>query len=304
MRLLSSAPTDAAERDRFIRPAEIGGIAAMVVLVLFFLFPQKTLLQKVLDQQSWDALTLSYLENLLRVRPHDDEMRLVFARALLESGQMAKARRALAPLLGSGDQALAWQAQWLEYRILRTETYAQPADSSARRAGLAQMRAMLRRFAASPGAAGDLDFLAREALALNDPRTAAAFYVRLARSKKMDPTLLARAARIVLGIGEYRHSAELYFMAQAASASPDGRRAYFIAGLRSLQAGNLLKEALTAADRHLDGLADDRTTLLFLTRLSLAAGQPQRAQDYVKRLLHLDGSPLPGASEAKPEARA
>lgn len=232
MRLPSSAPTEVTDREHFIRPAEISGIAAMVVLVLFFLFPQKTLLQKVLDQQSWDALTLSYLENLLRVRPHDDEMRLVFARALLESGQMAKARRALAPLLRSGDPALAWQAQWLEYRILRTETYAQPADSPARRAGLAQMRAMLRRFAASPGGiAGDLDFLAREALALNDPRTAAAFYVRLARSKKMDPILLACAARIVLGIGEYRHSAELYFMAQAASASPDGRRAYFIAGL-------------------------------------------------------------------------
>ena len=58
---------------------------------------------------------------------------------------------------------------------------------------------------------------------------------------------------------------------------------------RSLQSGNLVQEALAAAEQHLfEELAGDSTVLKFLIRLSLAANRPDRAQRYAWRALGID----------------
>jgi hypothetical protein len=57
--------------------------------------------------------------------------------------------------------------------------------------------------------------------------------------------------------------------------------------VQALQSGNQLNEALLAADQQLGSLARDRETLRFLTRLALAAGRPDVADRYARRLIDM-----------------
>ena len=71
------------------------------------------------------------------------------------------------------------------------------------------------------------------------------------------------------------------------SSNPSQARAYFLSALRTLQSGNRLPEALTMAEQNIGSRADDRETLFFVTRLARAAGRPDVADRYVRRLLRL-----------------
>jgi hypothetical protein len=117
---------------------------------------------------------------------------------------------------------------------------------------------------------------------------AAKFYQRLA---KQDVARAAqwqsRTAEIALGVGEYRAAAAANFAAQTAATSLDEQRHYFIAGVKALQSGNLLDEAVAEAQRRVGPLADDPETLRFLTRLAMACNRPDLADQYARRLLHL-----------------
>ncbi|MFX6793989.1 hypothetical protein ABTH15_19405, partial [Acinetobacter baumannii] len=57
--------------------------------------------------------------------------------------------------------------------------------------------------------------------------------------------------------------------------------------MRTLQAGGFYQEALAAAEANLGPLANDKTVLLYLTRLAQAANRPDAAERYVKQLLQL-----------------
>ncbi len=57
--------------------------------------------------------------------------------------------------------------------------------------------------------------------------------------------------------------------------------------LRTLQSGNLLADALSTAEQEIGDLADDHDTLYFVTNLARAAGRPDVADRYVRRLLRL-----------------
>ncbi|WP_414056658.1 hypothetical protein, partial [Staphylococcus aureus] len=89
------------------------------------------------------------------------------------------------------------------------------------------------------------------------------------------------------GVGEYRAAAAANFAAQATATSLDEQRRYFIAGLKALQSGNLLDDAMTEAQRRVGPLIDDTETLRFLTRLAMACNRPDLADQYARRLLRL-----------------
>ncbi|MFX5709963.1 hypothetical protein ABTE34_20970, partial [Acinetobacter baumannii] len=65
------------------------------------------------------------------------------------------------------------------------------------------------------------------------------------------------------------------------------RRENFLDAMRTLQAGGFYQEALAAAEANLGPLANDKTVLLYLTRLAQAANRPDAAERYVKQLLQL-----------------
>ncbi|MFK9827924.1 hypothetical protein ACJENK_25515, partial [Escherichia coli] len=88
------------------------------------------------------------------------------------------------------------------------------------------------------------------------------FYQRLAKQDvARSAQWQARTAEIALGVGEYRAAAAANFAAQDTAKSLDEQRRYFIAGLKALQGGNLLDEAMTEAQRRVGPLIDDTETL-------------------------------------------
>jgi len=90
--------------------------------------------------------------------------------------------------------------------------------------------------------------------------------------------------------GDYRKAAAICFERMKQADTIAKRRALFFRAVRILQAGNLPLEAFDAGERHMGGLSSDRATLVFLTKVGLAAGQPARAQRLVKKALGMDGS--------------
>jgi outer membrane PBP1 activator LpoA protein len=84
---------------------------------------------------------------------------------------------------------------------------------------------------------------------------------------------------------DYRGAARIYFSEMQRSTNSNQRRRFFLSGVRALQSGNLIAEALAAGESHINGLAKDRETLLFMARLALAANRPERSQLYIRHAL-------------------
>jgi hypothetical protein len=101
-------------------------------------------------------------------------------------------------------------------------------------------------------------------------------------SKPLTPDSSASAA---IARRDYRGAAAINFADMLKSRDLSQRRRFFQSGVRALQSGNLIAEALAAGENHINGLADDKDTLLFMARLALAANRPDRSQFYIRRAL-------------------
>lgn len=270
------------------------GFALVALVVLAALFPrtatlQQNLVDEALRGRGDDQAAIAYMENLLRRDPANDTLRIWLAEKETEAGNYRKADSLLAPLVGKSAGPDRLRVRRLRLKIAKLATYAEAPDSTARAAREQAWRALLEAAAQQSGwTLADLGDLGRQALALHDAALAARFYGRIATDPQaLPPQQYVPFARLALAAGDYRTAAALYFRAQTAAVTLDLQREYFLAAVETLQSGNLLQDALAAADRHIGSLADDAQTLRFLIRLAQNADQPQRAAQYAKRLLHM-----------------
>lgn len=290
-------------RARVLSPWSLLGLAACVGGALYLLFPKQSLIQQVQTERGNDQLTAGYIATLLRTEPANHELRLLLAEKRFAMGQLAAAREALEPAALSGDPLLQRRVMLLEYRILDAEAAALTRDTPAWTQAQARLRSRLERYAGEAWNPQQLIEFARRARALSDSALAARFNARLAASElTVLPEWLDEAAQVALSTGDYAGSARLYFSARHRAGTPTDRRMYFLKGIATLRSGNLLREALVAADSEIGDLRDDEVVLAELARLALAAGDPARAQAYVRRMLHMSslgpmrptgGPPLP-----------
>ncbi len=290
----SIADQPVAERARLLSPWALLGMALGTVLVLALIFPKQTLVAQISSQQQGNSLTVSYLKNLLRTDPDNRELEYQLARQKMLLGELDEAGLILARLRRQGDNPeLRRRAEVLDMnlRVLQARAYA--ADPRKREEARAALRQAMEKMAAEGWDEGTLQELAVQAAQLRESDIAGQLYRRLAeQGKTVSPRWFAEAARLALGDGNYALAAELYFAAQRRAPSRSLRREYFLAGLKTLQSGNLLRQAMAAADKHLGDLADDPETLYFLANLARSANDLPRAEDYVKRLLRLsDAAP-------------
>uniref|UniRef100_A0A831XLB1 TPR domain protein n=1 Tax=Geobacter metallireducens TaxID=28232 RepID=A0A831XLB1_GEOME len=277
------------ERVRFLKPPTVLGIFCAFVAVLALLFPERSLLTRLNDKE--DAATIRYREAVLRVRPNDVSLRIIVAESLLRAGNNERAietlkqlppgltadqKRSVAELryhalrnmlLDAGTGTPQWQNLRLQVRSAAMEL-----------AGPHPPLWRLQQLAADARAAGDLD-------AWHDYQKEISAQEATFGQPQQDPFSQALAR------GDYRAAAAICFSAMGKAATVAQRRELFMKGVRTLQSGNLPLEALRAGERHLDGLSDDRSTLIFLTRVSLAANQPARAEYYIRKALGMTTTP-------------
>ena len=231
-----------------------------------------------------------FLENLLRAKPDDADLRLLLAQHYLEVGQVTQAQITLSQLLDSTRDSIWLNARLLDLRMQKIRTLSFPDGSAERRNGMEQLRKQIKMVVTSNLSLQTdiLTQLAHSAILTGDPRLAETLYERLGeQSEPQASTWYAKAASVAYGRGAFRKAAELYFLAQKYALNQKAKKTYYLSALKVLQAGSLFAEAIHQAEKYLGELKHDEETLLFLVALGRATGNGAFAQKYVKDLLQI-----------------
>lgn len=264
----------------------LAGAACAVVCALAATYVAGGLRTRIVHDSAPSELTVAYLEAWLRGAPTDPDYLSALANQYLALGRCDQAQATASRLSALGVQQSRRQAIQIELRCDEQRAFAAPADSPRRAALLARVIARLDAAAQLDWDVPQLESLSKQALSVGAPTVAARYQQRLAQTDSGRRVYWQRqAAHQWLASGEYRRAAAAYFAAQASAANIDEARDAFIAGVRALQAGNLLDEALAQAQAHVDGLADDRRTLEVLLQLARAAQRPDLVDRYARALM-------------------
>lgn len=288
----SPSPADlkpvADREERVISPWGIAFLAGIVLGVLVLLFPAESFRREIARSKAMDAVSLAFAHALVSAMPEEPGFRLTLARRYLAVGETEAAREAIAQVLAHGTPALLAEAKLLLFHVMERDTYAWPEGSPARLEGETRLRHQLAELMGQSWTAAQWADLAERALKLGDRQLAMTAYQRLAALPGDEGAMWAmKAAAAALGLGEHRVAAMLYLEASDKATTLEQRRLAFLQGLKALQAGNLLEEALQAAEAHIGPLLQDEATLLYLVMLARAADRPALAERYVKVLLRM-----------------
>ena len=259
------------------------GIAVTLALLLFF--PQRWLLSQVEQIRPGDLVNLQYLQALVEAQPDNVDLRLALARQQLAGQAWDAASRSLQPLLDLSDMQARTEAELLQFDALTGQLNALPSDAPARSSLLQQMWRLAR---GSQLTAARLTVIANEAESQGQHAIAQTALDKLvATAPDEAPRFLEHAARLALAQGQYEAAAARYFQALVLVHGVQRQRYFFLAGLRTLQSGNLLPQAVKAARQYGYPLRDDRESLLFLVRLCRSAGDLDEAERYARQLLQM-----------------
>lgn len=283
-----SANKQNSQRERFAGPLAIAGLIGAGLLLLVVLYPEKTLLKLLENPEVSSPAQQRYLEALVRLRHGDAELVIPLVRSYLAAGCTEKAAAALRYRQGTLFAPQQKVLMGLQYELRRQQLewliVGEPGWDEARHKYLEQIE-LLRKAGAT---ARELSRYLADARRLGDTATVQRLETIL--GTHADAESAEVAAAIALGKGDYREAAALYFKALK-TAARERRRHLFLAGVGALQSGNLVQEALVAAEQHLTGeLRQDRALLKYMTRLSLAANRPDRAQIYIRQALGISGN--------------
>ena len=285
-----SANKQLTKRERFASPVAIAGLVCAGLLLLVMLYPEKSLLTLLSAPEVTTPSQQRYLEILVDLRTKNVELIFTLARSYLAASLPDKAQHALDHLQGTLPPRQAKSALTLQYEVRRQQLKALRPDDSRWPAARIKYADQVDRLLQAGTTSGELQRYQADAGRLGDMETAHRLALLLQKdavSGRASPPLSESGetkADDAVVRGDYRTAAAVLFQ-HMHSAPPGEKRKFFLAGVRTLQSGNLLNEALIAAETHLNGLAEDRQTLVYLSRLALAANRPDRAQHYIRRAL-------------------
>ena len=287
-RNLNYAAQQNAKRQRFAPVALILAFTISVSIALVAFFPEGDLFAELSRPANPSPLTAEYLENLLAASPKQEQIRLLLVKQLIGLGKIFQAERVLHPLLKPGGTYYL-AAKIENYQILRQRTYALKVGSDIRQQYKAKMRLALTELSRAPLTTRTLLQMANDALYLQQNQLTRYFFNRLkANEQALTLADAAHLGKLALSIGQYRMSAEYYFLAQKKSNALNEKRLYFIKAIKSLESGNQLTHALRMARTHIGDLKHDRETLAYLAKISLKANATKQAQQFIKDAVGLE----------------
>ena len=269
----------------------IAVLTCMVAGGLWLLYPRQAL-ERRLSETADSPLSAAYLHNLLRSDPENPTLRLLLARQQILHGEMDSAHVTLAPALASSNPEIHRDALWTLWELRYTQYVRTPEDrQDERQEQLPGLRALLHTLAAEEWPLDRQRRLITLAAQFGDDALRKRLEQQWAQTQPQqqpqDATSYERAARDALAAGDYAGSAELFMLARNTSDSAAQAKHFFHEALRTLRAGNDPAGALALAERELGPLADDRDTLLLVIEIARAAGRPDVADRYARRLLRI-----------------
>ncbi|MFC0399067.1 tetratricopeptide repeat protein [Paraburkholderia rhizosphaerae] len=260
-------------------------LAAVVLVTMYAVAPRGGMRARVASVGAPSDLSVAYLEAWSRVQPDNEDFLALLGAQYLYLGRTDDAQRIAARMdaLHSADMRRA--ATMLRLAVAEQRTFALTETDPRRAAALADLRERLTEAARDEWAPRDLEWLAQRAASAGLPRLATDLYTRLSRHDPQGRNEWdTQIARYALQVGDYRAAADAWFRKQTAAQTRDEQRRCFIEGIRALQSGNLLADALAAADAHLGTLADDPATLVVLLNVARAANRPDAVDRYARML--------------------
>lgn len=298
----NSSSVAAPERLRFMPVHHIAFFFLLVLGVLVLVFPGQKLGHRLLDSTTPNALSLAYLKVWLNADPSDINARLLLTQQQIAASLPDAATQTLSPL--ASDQlsdAQQQQSQLLRLGILEQYVWQSPSDSQARHLALTFLTHQLTSMQQMQWSYPQSLQLAKTAAQFGETDLTLFFLTNSWQQQPRTPSSTDdEVAQLLLDQQQYRAAANIHFHSMSLASSNTQRRQYFIAGLRALQAGNLLDAAMQAATHYGQPLQQDAPTLRFLIRLSLAANRPQQASRYAAQLLKQDSGVLKQNTGARP----
>ena len=260
-------------------------MAGVVLLTFYAVAPRGGLRERMASVGAPSDLSAAYLEAWLKVRPHDEEFLSILGAQYVTLGRLVDADRIARTMEALPSSRMQQSAMMLRLGIAQQRAFAMTEHDARRDAALEGLRAQIADAAKLDWSDRDLEWLAQHAAAVDAPALAQSFYTRLATQDAAHrdhwDTYIARYA---MQVGDYRAAADTWFRRQVAATTLDEQRRCFIEGIRTLQSGNLLGEAIAVAGRQNAALIDDQATLVALLNLARAAQRPDLVEQYAKAL--------------------
>ncbi|MEO5659256.1 MAG: tetratricopeptide repeat protein [Polaromonas sp.] len=207
---MTRKPVTADKYSRLVRPLTF--LVALLGLIAAFigLFPSQQRLSALSRQRESDALSIAYLQLLLRTHPDDDALRRAVAHNLASAGKWDQARSILHPLLGQANesgQRMRMDALEIEFLLLQTL----PKDSPERTVVMGNIVRLIESLRREIMGRDTMVRLAEISLAMTLPNLSAQIYYQLAA---IDPdkrqSWLELAATHYLGSNAPDRAARVY----------------------------------------------------------------------------------------------
>ena len=264
--------------------------ALLFFVLLMVLFPRSLFLNNLVSNQTPSNISTSYLRNLIEEYPSNVAMKLGLAEQEIKLGNMTEANTLIAPYITlTPTSKIQWKVLFLHYQVIRIGAFSLGEKNPKRIHDEELLKQLLPILVNSPWLTADeTAILAKDSLAFNQPRLAVAFYkLTINKQGKQSSTFFSEAGRAALYIGDYESSAMFYLLAMHNSTQRAVRRICYFKAIDSLKLSGKVGRALDVAQHSIDGLMNDKKTLILLTQLANEAGENKVAEQYVKRIVQL-----------------
>ena len=257
-------------------------VAMLVLVLLAVIFPWKSLVEKLYEQEILDELTVSYIQNLYRANISNADAAILLAKSQRGTLDIRLMEGMLLPLVDAGDAR-----QRAEIRILLANGYQKAWVSTLDAQERARLKARMIELMKTALGEDIPESLARlfaaTAFEFNLPRMGLDFLAKIEGSDAKGA--LEKYAQEALADGAYGVAAEYFLMARDQATNVDDARRLFQRGINTHMAASRFSQAMLSAQQHLGNLEADPQTLRYLARSALAAGYPDLAAGYVRRLV-------------------
>ncbi|SCC93327.1 conserved hypothetical protein [Thiomonas sp. X19] len=282
-RQLSVAPDDPG-RSRLFPRGTLLGLALMGAATLTLMWPGRELLQLLRSTQD-TGLAIDYLQHLLRLQGHDADLRLLLAQRYISIGKPQQALAALEPL-GAEPKAdalrlLIWKRIWFDARARHDTALAQQARSA--------LAGLLGR--ATPANFNDWRSTLLLLQGLDEPATVRRLAPLALRFTPLPPSAAQDAARLLLGLGEYRLAAQVLFASLPAAPAQAQQRVLLQQAAQVLLAAGDAKLAYAEVAAQARKLPPDPALAWSLVQLALAADHARAALHWLGQAVDLRASP-------------
>lgn len=277
-------------RERFASPLAVALVVGTGLALLVALYPEREIVSLLSRSGEPSPAVLRYLEALTRIRPNDQMLKLELAAIYLKIECPEKALESLKDLdckLLEPEGKLRFEK--LRYQATVQQLYFADPDEPEWGQARSEYAAIVEDRIKKGASRSQIGGMLADAEMLGDSATRRRLEVIVGPSgpqgMRSGDAEADEVAGKPLAAGNYRAASEAYISFIPQRKSLPEKRRLFIAALASLQSGNMPLDALSLGERQIGPLRDDRETLVFLTRLALAANRPEIAQKYVKRAL-------------------